>query len=51
LEAKTLIDEYSVKREGEPVVMYIPGKALDFVMDDCVHRLKQCIELTGNYVS
>jgi hypothetical protein len=51
LEGKTFFDENSLKTEAERILREISITLLCFVMEDWVHRLNQCIESAGNYVS
>jgi hypothetical protein len=51
LEAKTFFDENSLKTEVERILREISITLLYSVMEEWVHRLNQCIELAGDYVS
>jgi hypothetical protein len=51
LEGKTFFDDNSLKTEVERILREIPITLLCSVMEDWVHRLNQCIESAGDYVS
>jgi hypothetical protein len=51
LEGKTFFGENSLKTEVERILREIPMALLCSVMKDSVHRLNQCIESAGDYVS
>jgi hypothetical protein len=50
-EGKTFFDENNLKTEVERILRKIPITLLCFVMEDWIHRLNQCIESAGDYVS
>jgi hypothetical protein len=51
LEGKAFFDENGLKTEVEQILREIPITLLCSVMEDWVHRLNQCIESAGDYVS
>jgi hypothetical protein len=51
LEGKTFFDENSQETEVERILREIPITLLCSVMEGWVHRLNQCIESAGDYVS
>jgi hypothetical protein len=51
LEGKTLFNENRLKTGVEQILREIPITLLCSVMEDWVHRLNQCIELAGDYIS
>jgi histone-lysine N-methyltransferase SETMAR len=51
LKGKTFFDENSLKTEVERILREIPMTLLCSVMEEWIHRLNQCIESAGDYVS